>query len=78
MLGVVTDNSFDRKLKRKISKTKTVTEQLDEELIKVTSVKKKTLNPVWNEVITLYVLRIFQCSVKLRLWFEKCLEMKLW
>ena len=53
MLGVVADHSFDRKLKRKISKTKTVTEQLEEELIKVTSVKKKTLNPVWNETLTL-------------------------
>jgi Ca2+-dependent lipid-binding protein len=53
MLGIVADNSFDRKLKRKTSKTKTVTEQLEEDLIKVTSVKKKTLNPVWNEIITL-------------------------
>ena len=50
MLGIITDDIFDRKRKRK---TKTVTEQLEEDLIKVTSVKKKTLNPVWNEIITL-------------------------
>ena len=53
MLGIVTDNSFQRKLKRKVSKTHTVSEQLEEDIIRTTSVKKKTLNPHWNETFTM-------------------------
>ncbi|XP_028415898.1 BAI1-associated protein 3-like isoform X2 [Dendronephthya gigantea] len=68
MLGVVTDNSFDRKLRRKSSKTKTVTEQLEEDLIKLTSVKKKTLNPTWNETITLKVNDVMTQTLHLDMW----------
>lgn len=70
MLGIVTDNSFDRKLKRKTSKTLTVTEQLEEELIKVTSVKKKTLNPKWNETLTMKVNDILTETMHLDMWDE--------
>ena len=53
MLGIVIDDSFDRKLKKKTSKTRTVSEQLDEDIIKLTSVRRKTLNPKWNEIFIL-------------------------
>ncbi|XP_046862881.1 BAI1-associated protein 3-like isoform X2 [Xenia sp. Carnegie-2017] len=68
MLGIVIDDLFDRKLKKKTSKTRTVSEQLDEDIIKLTSVRRKTLNPKWNEIFILKVNDVMKETLHLDIW----------